>query len=464
MVRDPYARLLSEFYWQRELEKKDDETQGPDDTPAVLNRWVQKTVAQIKNTGTCQLGHCYPMHRYVYDGDLRVIDHVLRLENLEVEFEALMRRYNLSVPLLYVNKRNHTSSLTAKDLSGKSIQLINAQFGRDFELFGYKKMEHTKRRYVVLDLFGGLTNQAMEVWTALFIAKQLNRTLVLPQVRVKVPVRGVFGPQSLLEPFDQFWDEGQFVRCATIHANVSDIDRDLYRAHSHVDVEAKHTYKNPKKGPFPDLIARLRNDNAPYVKLVHPYNWQKLPAGCFAPSRRLAATIARHRAALPEDYACVHARTEADWYSLQCCRAETQDTSSPNPEVWTCGTPVKDGCYRTPRQIAQTLAGAGLPPGAALWVASGAGEEALRPLAERFRVHAAERPADAADFFDYSVAVVDEAVCGGASRFWGKTGSTFSGQVAQAVMRQGGNASTYDCHQAQQWCRWPLSNVPTTSL
>jgi hypothetical protein len=46
-------------------------------------------------------------------------------------------------------------------------------------------------------------------------------------------------------------------------------------------------------------------------------------------------------------------------------------------------------------------------------------------------------------FMDYGLAQVDKAVCGGAAQFWGVQGSTFSGDVAKAVRRNGGDARWY---------------------
>ena len=154
IVRNPYERVISDFYWQkrqREIQMKESRGEqapgdnpagqrGPEDDPAALNRWVRKIMAQIKDKGTCPLGHCYPMHQYVYSDGQQIIDHVLRLENLEVEFPDLMWRYNLSVPLEHKNKRQSTSSLAPADLSDESIRLINAHFRRDFELFEYEML------------------------------------------------------------------------------------------------------------------------------------------------------------------------------------------------------------------------------------------------------------------------------------------------------------------------------------
>jgi hypothetical protein len=89
-----------------------------------------------------------PQHYYVYNehGD-KVIDHILRYENLKEDFDALMEQYKLPVRMpeksaktIFHYKRDDKSGakkMMVNDISPENIQKINEIYSRDFEFFGY---------------------------------------------------------------------------------------------------------------------------------------------------------------------------------------------------------------------------------------------------------------------------------------------------------------------------------------
>lgn len=70
-----------------------------------------------------------------------MIDHVLRFEHLDSDFESLVERYGLGVVLPQrMNVRNATISLlTTANLTDDTIQMINEYYDADFTLFNYSK-------------------------------------------------------------------------------------------------------------------------------------------------------------------------------------------------------------------------------------------------------------------------------------------------------------------------------------
>ena len=78
-----------------------------------------------------------------------------------------------------------------------------------------------------------------------------------------------------------------------------------------------------------------------------------------------------------------------------------------------------------------------------LWVSSGSSHNALKPLYEAFRVSTKDIANDSF-YMDYSLAMVDQEVCKGASRFWGMKGSTFSMNVIKSIRRKGGKCTFYN--------------------
>merc|ERR1712060_986086 len=88
--------------------------------------------------------HFLPQHLYVYNlqGE-KIIDHVLRFENLDEEFSQLMKYYAINVTLgkKSTNVRKSDSLLTTANLTQKTILMINKYFTDDFKLFNYTKVQ-----------------------------------------------------------------------------------------------------------------------------------------------------------------------------------------------------------------------------------------------------------------------------------------------------------------------------------
>ena len=144
VVRNPYDRVISEyncfFYGY----------QGPNhDDLDVFNKWIKRNVKLI--TRRLQ-GHMLPQPYYAYDANgTKIVDHILRYENLAEEFDDLMREYGIPITMppktnttvrhTYSNKALETKRIfKARDLMAANIKLINHVYGLDFEYFGYPKM------------------------------------------------------------------------------------------------------------------------------------------------------------------------------------------------------------------------------------------------------------------------------------------------------------------------------------
>ena len=129
VVRDPYTRLVSEFHFfnqksaivKQDLSVKD------------FNNYIQENI-KIANDGA--RGHFLSQHRYL-DDTCKI--HVLSFENLESDFNKLMRRYNLDLTLnKHLNKREYV--FTKDDFTNETIDIINRVYKLDFEQFNYNMM------------------------------------------------------------------------------------------------------------------------------------------------------------------------------------------------------------------------------------------------------------------------------------------------------------------------------------
>ena len=132
VVRNPYDRIISEFYCRYAGSKISNKfTCSKEEFNEILKAKIRKFANQNKG------GHYTPQHFYI-DPNIKI--HIIKFENLQKEFNALMKKYNYNIKLNeHSNKRNKTI-YTVDDLSDELISLINDIYHKDFEMFGYKKI------------------------------------------------------------------------------------------------------------------------------------------------------------------------------------------------------------------------------------------------------------------------------------------------------------------------------------
>ena len=128
IVRNPYNRLISEFYCNFDG-YKDCNNCSKDD----FNLWIKNLV----NNKTVISG----LPQYLY----MPCDYILKFENLQEDFTNFIRNYDdkniLNTTLPHSNKGKYINNnkFTINDLSSENIELINNYYNKDFELFNYKK-------------------------------------------------------------------------------------------------------------------------------------------------------------------------------------------------------------------------------------------------------------------------------------------------------------------------------------
>ena len=144
VVRNPYDRMVSFFYHGKSGAM----------TVAEMNQWIQRGLQKpwlaglrYSNSSMCQ----YP-YFYHHDGKnnttpQRMVDHLLHFETLANEFAQLANDYglNMSIPSRKINARKHnTAGPTTKDLSNKTIDMLNRLCPQDFELGRGYSMIHVE--------------------------------------------------------------------------------------------------------------------------------------------------------------------------------------------------------------------------------------------------------------------------------------------------------------------------------
>jgi len=123
VVRNPYDRMISQYNWHVTWRKEEID----------VNEYLDRELSQIDSEFNQKGCHFTQQYRYL---EPQYNIRVLRFENLEEEFNSLMKEYGYSIVL---NKKVNVSNKFAllADLTPDTIRLINRIYEKDFTTFGY---------------------------------------------------------------------------------------------------------------------------------------------------------------------------------------------------------------------------------------------------------------------------------------------------------------------------------------
>mmetsp|Transcript_209 Transcript_209/g.365 ORF Transcript_209/g.365 Transcript_209/m.365 type:complete len:674 (-) Transcript_209:202-2223(-) len=134
VVSNPYTRIIREYYWDQRVRLGASEDKN---SPDKMNAWISEALDNVTKFGVCAGGHCIPSHKYIFYEGNKIVTHILRMENLTMEFRDLMDGYNLTLTLKQSDSKSDESALGISDLSPAAIMKINEWARMDFENFGY---------------------------------------------------------------------------------------------------------------------------------------------------------------------------------------------------------------------------------------------------------------------------------------------------------------------------------------
>lgn len=153
VVRNPYTRLVSEYYCPFRGHKGDKR-----DEAWMMNEWIQtqikgihemkenmdrmiaegQLIEEIQSPRDLTEKHMIPQTDYVFDDEgKRLVENVIHFESFEQDFSTLMDEYGIDI-LFPHDMEESGGVLTYRDLSPETIELINQLYASDFAALGYE--------------------------------------------------------------------------------------------------------------------------------------------------------------------------------------------------------------------------------------------------------------------------------------------------------------------------------------
>ena len=111
-----------------------------------MNEWMRGKIEELSEENPTPKGylayngHLTPQYDFLVSrqSQIRMVDYVLHMDNLDTEFSALMKAYGIPAEMLPHKKnaaRDDPNDLGPQHLDSTVLELVNQKYGVDAELF-----------------------------------------------------------------------------------------------------------------------------------------------------------------------------------------------------------------------------------------------------------------------------------------------------------------------------------------
>ena len=133
IVRNPYERLLSEYYWTP-IYGIGYKTGG---SKKVFLEYIEKIIKKSDFFSNIYNDHFMPQYNYLFYKGQLLINNIFKYESLDLAIPYLKKKFNIKRDFPVLNKRSE--SIQKEDWSLEEKELIYKLYEQDFILFNYDK-------------------------------------------------------------------------------------------------------------------------------------------------------------------------------------------------------------------------------------------------------------------------------------------------------------------------------------
>jgi len=138
IVRNPWDRLVSEYFWRQQIRKEECGTF--EQFVRSLNKWYPNdylTPCKPPFLYYCDHAHFLSQSRYIFDtGNRQLVDHIFRFESLQEDFALFKQKLGVYIRLEMKNKTRHQHY--SHYYNRETRQIVYDYYEEDIKRFGYR--------------------------------------------------------------------------------------------------------------------------------------------------------------------------------------------------------------------------------------------------------------------------------------------------------------------------------------
>jgi len=130
VVRNPIDKIVSQYncrWWN-------DEKTYINDNVIMFNEEISRMLDSKESQKDLKM---IPQHRYVYLNDLKLVNTVIKYENIHQEFNQKMKEHGYDIMLDRHDNKRDGKKFTKNDLFFYNVKRIYELYRKDFDLFNY---------------------------------------------------------------------------------------------------------------------------------------------------------------------------------------------------------------------------------------------------------------------------------------------------------------------------------------